>query len=101
MDAATPTSPDTTATTYKCRPGALVWFFKKSRDNWKQKHQALKATVKGLKNQLAAVIASRARWRTEAEQAAQRLAALEAELGALRTQIVAAGGKKRIPAAAR
>jgi hypothetical protein len=102
MDAATPTLPAPAAeSAYKSRPGALIWFFKKSRNNWKEKYRALKATVKGLKNQLAAVTASRARWRTQAEQAARRVAALEAQLGELRTRIAAAEGKKRIPAAAR
>jgi len=44
---------------YTSRPGALVWFFRKSRDRWKRKHQDLKATVKGFKNQIAAVTKSR------------------------------------------
>jgi hypothetical protein len=101
MDAATSTPPAPAAESYKSRPGALVWFFKKSRNNWKEKYRALKATAKGLKNQLAAVTKSRARWRSEAEQAAGRLTALEVELGELRARLAAAEEKKRIRAAAR
>jgi hypothetical protein len=40
---------------YTSRPGALIWFFRQSRDRWKKKHQELKATVKGFTNQIAAV----------------------------------------------
>jgi len=101
MDATTPTIPTPAPGPYKSRPGALVWFFKKSRDNWKAKYRAVKATVKGLKNRLAAVAESRARWRARAERAARRVAALEAELGELRARIAVAGGKKRIRGAAR
>ena len=49
----------------------LAWFFRKSRDTWKQKHQALQTTLKHLKNQLNAVTKSRQQWRIKAEQAAQ------------------------------
>jgi hypothetical protein len=95
MDAATETLPAAAREEYKSRPGALVWFFKKSRDNWKAKHRALKASVKGLKNQLAAVAESRARWRTEAEDAGRRAAAMEAELAELRGRIAAADPQKK------
>jgi hypothetical protein len=101
MDAATPTIPTPAAGSYTSRPGALVWFFKKSRDQWKEKYRALKATGKGLQNQIAAVTKSRARWRTEAEQAGRRVADLEAELSALRSRIARAEEKKRIRAAVR
>ena len=75
---------------YKSRPGALVWFFKKSRNNWKDKYQSLKANLKGLKNQLAAVTRSRQRWRTEAGLAARRVDALEAELAEVRSRVAVA-----------
>jgi len=71
---------------YTSRPGALVWFFRKSRDRWKRKHQDLKATVKGFKNQIAAVTKSREQWRLKAEQASERVSALEAEVRELRAQ---------------
>ena len=38
---------------YTSRPGALIWFFRKSRDLWKSKYQTLKASVKQDKNRLA------------------------------------------------
>ena len=101
MDAATEAIPTATREDYKSRPGALIWFFKKSRNNWKDKYRSLKATVKGLKNQLAAVTKSRAEWRAEAEDAARRAAVLEAELAELRGRIAAAGQKKRTEAMAR
>jgi hypothetical protein len=101
MDATTETIPAVTSEGYKSRPGALIWFFKKSRDNWKRKHQALKASVKGLQNQLAAVTRSRAQWRAKAETADRRVADLEAELAAARGPVAAARPQKRTGAVAR
>ena len=80
---------------YASRPGALVWFFRKSRDGWKRKHQELKATVKGFKNRIADVTKSREQWKMKAEQALARLAATEAEVARLRAEITARGEKKR------
>lgn len=80
---------------YTSRPGALIWFFRKSRDGWKCKHQDLQATVKGFKNQVAAVTKSREQWRLKAEQASERASALEAEVSELRAQVEAADKKKR------
>ena len=82
---------------YKSRPGALIWFFRKSRDRWKSKHQDLKASVKGVKNRVAAVTKSREQWRAKAEQAGEQLAALEAENALLRAQIAALEEKKKRP----
>jgi len=101
MDAATDIIPAATRDDYKSRPGALIWFFKKSRNNWKAKYRALKASVKRLKNQLAAVTRSRAEWRAEAEAAARRAAALEAELTELRDRAAAADPQKKARAMAR
>ena len=81
---------------YTSRPGALIWFFRKSRDRWKRKHQELKATVKGFKNQIAAVTKSREQWRLKAEHASERVSALEAENRELRAQAAAADKKKRM-----
>jgi predicted nucleic acid-binding Zn-ribbon protein len=94
MDAATEASPPTTREEYTSRPGALVWFFKKSRNRWKQKYQALRTTIKPLQNQLAAVTRSRQQWRTKAELASRRITALEAELSEARGR-AAAGPQKR------
>jgi hypothetical protein len=91
----TPTRED-----YTSRPGALIWFFRKSRDGWKRKHLDLKATIKGFKNQIAAVTKSREQWRLKAEQAGERVSALEAEVRELRAQ-AAADKKKRTREAAR
>ena len=82
----TPTSKE-----YTSRPGALVWFFRKSRDSWKSKHQALKAEVKGYKNSVAAVTKSRNEWRLKAEQFKDQLEASEIETAALRAEIAARG----------
>jgi hypothetical protein len=79
---------------YKSRPGALVWFFRKSRDRWKSKYQNLKATVKGYKNRIADLTQSRQQWRHQAEQAGEQLAAVEAENAVLRAQIAATAEKK-------
>jgi hypothetical protein len=80
---------------YKSRPGALIWFFRKSRDRWKLKHQQLKATVKGFKNRIADLTRSRERWKFKADQAAARVAQLEAELAGFRAANLAgpAGGE--------
>jgi uncharacterized protein YlxW (UPF0749 family) len=87
---------------YKSRPGALIWFFRKSRDLWKSKYQALKASVKQLKNRVADLTKSREQWKLKAEQADSQLAALEAEILSLHAKVEAlASEKKTIKAAAR
>jgi chromosome segregation ATPase len=101
MDADTETIPAATREDYKSRPGALIWSFKKSRNNWKAKSQALKVSVKRLKNRLAAVTRSRARWRDKAADADRRAAALEAEIAELRDRIVAVDPQKKSRAMAR
>ena len=80
---------------YTSRPGALIWFFHKSRDRWKKKHQDLRATVKGFKNQIAAVTKSREQWRLNAEQASQRVSELKADVAALQAQVAIQTKKKR------
>lgn len=88
--------PASAVNAYKSRPGALIWFFRKSRDRWKLKHQQLKATVKGYKNKIADLTKSRQRWKLEAEQAALRVTQLETELDGLRAALGAGpvgGGK--------
>jgi hypothetical protein len=86
----TPTPKD-----YKSRPGALKWFFRKSRDGWKRKYQDLKVTIKGYQNRIADLTKSRQQWRLKAEQADERLAALEAEVADLRAQVAAQEDKKK------
>jgi hypothetical protein len=101
MDATAETTPPSSQRDYKSRPGALIWFFRKSRDGWRRKYQDLKAAEKGYKNRIADLSKSREHWRTEAQRADERLAAAEAELAELRAAIAAAGGKKRTAMAAR
>ena len=95
MDATAELTGKPTRDDYTSRPGALIWFFRKSRDRWKKKHQELKATVKGFKNQIAAVTKSREQWRLKAEQAAERVAELEAEVAALQAQAAIQDEKKK------
>ena len=80
MDATAELTGTPTCEDYKSRPGALIWFFRKSRDRWKSKHQDLKATVKGFKNHIADVTKSREQWSLKAEQASERVSALETEV---------------------
>ncbi len=101
MDATTETIPASTRENSKSRPGALVWFFRKSRDGWKRKYLDLKSTEKGYKNRIADLTKSREQWRKKAEPTAEQLAAVEAEVAALQSQVVAADQKNRIPAVAR
>ena len=68
-----------TAAGFKSRPGALVWFFRKSRDSWKAKSRKLRVALKREQNQVAAVAKSREQWKLKAEAASQRSDALEAE----------------------
>jgi peptidoglycan hydrolase CwlO-like protein len=87
--------PAPTREDYKSRPGALIWFFHKSRDNWKRKYQDLKATVKGYKNRIADLTKSRDQWKLKADQTGERLSALEAEIAELRARTAEEGKKKR------
>ena len=97
MDATAENRPVPTREDYKSRPGALIWSFRKSRDRWKSKHQDLKATVKGFKNQIAAVTKSREQWRAKAERAGEQVTTLETENAALRAEIAAWEEKKNGP----
>jgi chromosome segregation ATPase len=95
MDATAELTGKPTSSDYTSRPGALIWFFRKSRDRWKKKHQDLRATAKGFKNQIAAVTKSREQWRLKAEQASQRVSELEAEVAALQAHVAIQTKKKR------
>jgi chromosome segregation ATPase len=86
MDATAESTGTQTREEYRSRPGALIWFFRKSRDRWKRKYQDLKATVKGFKNQIAAVTKSREQWRQKAEESSERISALEIQMTELRAQ---------------
>ena len=100
MDGHTDSTQDPNPKDYKSRPGALIWFFRKSRDLWKSKYQALKVSVKQLKNRVADLTKSREQWKLKAEQADSQLAALEAEIAGLHAKVEAlASGKKTTKAA--
>jgi SMC interacting uncharacterized protein involved in chromosome segregation len=101
MDATTEPISASTREYAKSRPGALIWFFRKSRDGWKRKYLELKSTEKGYKNRIADLTKSREQWRKKAEQTGEQLAAVEAEVAALQCQVEAADKKKRIPEVAR
>ena len=86
-----------TTKAYKSRPGALIWFFRKSRDLWKSKYQALKASVKQLKNRVADLTKSREQWRLKAEQANSQLADLQAEIASLQAKVEMLASEKKRP----
>ncbi len=89
MDATHSPLPAPPLASYSSRPGALIWSFRKSRDAWKSKHQELKAAVKGYQVRIADLAKSRAKWRREAEQAREQLAAVEAEMAGPRVELSA------------
>lgn len=76
-----------TGASFKSRPGALVWFFRKSRDLWKGKSRKLRVALKREQNQVAAVTKSREQWKSKAQQAAAEQAALQRENETLREQV--------------
>jgi hypothetical protein len=75
------------ATGYTSRPGALIWCFRKSRDRWKQKSQSLKVELKRVKNRAADLTKSREKWKLQAEQGVADVAALNAQIAALRAEL--------------
>ena len=50
---------------YKSPVRKLVNFFKKSRDNWKEKYQRNKKENKKLKNKVCALKTSQQKWKSE------------------------------------
>jgi predicted nuclease with TOPRIM domain len=87
---------DQTSASFKSRPGALVWFFRKSRDLWKGKSRKLRGALKREQNQVAAVTKSREQWKSKAQAAAAEQAALRRENEALREQLrELTGGSKK------
>jgi chromosome segregation ATPase len=80
---------------YKSRPGALIWFFRRSRDLWKSKYQALQATIKRLNNKVADLTKSRELWRLKTEQANDQLGSLKAEIVSLQAKVEALTSEKK------
>jgi hypothetical protein len=69
-------------TPYKSPIHKLLPFFERSRNGWKKKCGAAKATVKRLKNQTAKLQRSRQQWRELAKQRGRELQQLRRELEA-------------------
>jgi chromosome segregation ATPase len=76
------------------RLGALVYFLKKSRDNWKRKLQDLRGELKLLKNRVADLTRSREHWRRLAEQTQTQLAEEQAKNAELRQRVETTAQKK-------
>lgn len=70
---------------FKSRKGALVWSFKKSRDNWKSKYQSIKADEVKLRKKLAYLTDAREKERAVADEREQEIAKLIEETRQLRT----------------
>lgn len=66
--------------TFKSPMPKLVAFFRRSRDQWKEKCQAAKLQNKKLANQTRAVEKSRERWKQKAQEADERVRRLERQL---------------------
>lgn len=67
----------------KTRPGVLAKFFRKSRDQWKDRCQQLRSVAKGLRVRIRDLESSRSAWRVQAEQHAAELRQLRQELSRL------------------
>jgi chromosome segregation ATPase len=80
---------------YKSRPGALIWFFRRSRDLWKDKYQGLKASFKRLTNRVADLTKSRDLWKEKAKRAEGQVAALEAQIVSLQAEVAALTSEKK------
>jgi hypothetical protein len=79
--------------TYTTPRWVQVWFLRRSRDNWKKKHQKLKVESKRLLNRVNDVTKSRAKWR-------QRVEELETENAALRERAALKKGAVPVPESA-
>lgn len=78
---------DQTNASFRSRRGALVWFFRKSRDSWKVKSRELRVALKREQNQVVAVTKSREQWKSKAQTAAAQQTALQRENESLRKQL--------------
>jgi hypothetical protein len=78
-----------------------AWFLRRSRDLWRAKYADLKLELKRVRQRVADVDRSRARWRRRAEDARRLLEALQADNSRPRAAADAAidaGGKTTLPA---
>jgi chromosome segregation ATPase len=66
----------------------LARFFKKSRDQWKEKCIEVKRQIKGLKNQIYQLHKSRQSWKEQALAQAKEFEALQAEFEQFKAQFI-------------
>ncbi len=64
----------------------MFWFFRKSRDQWKDKCKDLKTLLKKFKNRVADLTKSRDKWKLKAEQSDIRIAELNSQLDSIREE---------------
>lgn len=72
---------------YKSPASKLVRFFRKSRDQWKEKCQERKRLCRKLSNQVRVVEASRRRWKQEAKDARREVQKARREVEQLRSEL--------------
>jgi chromosome segregation ATPase len=75
---------------YRSPRRVLVDWFRKSRDNWRQKYAELKGEIKRFKNRVYDLEKSRDRWKEQAAAHQQQLDALQAEVERLKAQVLEA-----------
>lgn len=88
-DAPKTATSSTSISSYSSRKGALVWFFRKSRDRWKAKSKDLNTSIKKLRNRIADLIKSRDKWKLKAEQSANQIAELKSQVVSFLDEIAA------------
>jgi chromosome segregation ATPase len=100
MDAAADSSELNGKPVYTTSKQVQAWFLRLSRDRWKNKAVALRGELKRFRQRVADMDRSRDQWRRQAEDASQKLEALQAENARLRTVADAAtdAQEKKIPA---
>ena len=72
---------------YRSPRRVLVDWFRKSRDNWKQKHARLKAEIKRFKNRAYDLERSRDHWKEQAAAYQRQLDALQVQVEQLKAQV--------------
>jgi chromosome segregation ATPase len=78
---------------FKSRKGALIWFFKKSRDNWKAKYAELKASEVKLRKKVAYLNEVREKELAAFTKMKEEFALLREEIDALKVRNCALEGK--------
>jgi len=73
---------------YRSPLRVLVEWFRRSRDNWKQKYLEVKAEIKRFKNRAYDLEKSRDRWKAEATSHQHQLEALQVEVEQLKAQVM-------------